>query len=151
MKLKLYYFGKKNEITTPEQELIKRIGFRAKIELVPLHQAGVTDAIKAKKREAENFLSKISDQSFVVAFDEHGEEQDSLVFSKWLKGKLVENGEVVFVIGGAYGLDASILNRANTKLRFGIMVWTRNLFRSMALEQIYRALEIDGGSNFHKL
>ena len=151
MKLKLYYFGKKNEITAPEEELIKRIGFRAKIELIPLSQAGVTDAIKAKKIEAENFLSKISDQSFVVAFDEHGEEQDSLVFSKWLKGKLVENGEVVFVIGGAYGLDASILNRANTKLRFGTMVWTRNIFRSMALEQIYRALEIDGGSNFHKI
>lgn len=150
MKLKLYYFGKKNEITEPEKELIKRIGFRSKIELIPLPQAGMTDGNKAKKKEADNLLSKISDQGFIVALDERGKEKDSIAFSKWMKGKLVESGEIIFIIGGAYGLDISVLNRADQKLRFGKMVWTRNLFRYMMLEQIYRALEIDGGGNFHK-
>ena len=146
----MYYFGKKNEITEPEQTLLKRIGFRSKIELVPLPQAGITQGDKAKKLEAENLLSKISDQSFVIAFDERGQSKDSIAFSKWLKDRLIDQDEVVFVIGGAYGLDESLLNRANEKLCLGRMVWTRNLCRYMALEQIYRALEIDGGSHFHK-
>jgi len=53
-------------------------------------------------------------------------------------------------MGGAHGLHEDVLSRANVKLRFGKMIWTRNLFRNMALEQLYRALEIDGGGNFHK-
>ena len=150
MKLKLYFFGKKNEIMDREQEFLRRIGFRAKIEIIPLSQAGITDSNKAKEKEAISFLNKISDQDFIIAFDEHGQEFDSPDFSKWLKSKLVDFGEVIFVIGGAYGLHEKVLSRANAKIRFGKMVWTRNLFRLMALEQIYRALEIDGGSNFHK-
>jgi 23S rRNA (pseudouridine1915-N3)-methyltransferase len=150
MKIKLYFFGKKNEITPREEELIKRIGFRSSLEIIPLAQAGVTDVTKAKKKEAELLLNKICVQDFVIAFDEHGKELDSIQFSSQLKNWLVERGEVVFVIGGAHGLDESILTRANVKLRFGQMVWTRNLFRLMALEQLYRALEIDGGGHFHK-
>ncbi len=150
MKIKLYFFGKKNEITDREQELVKRIGFRAKIEINPIAQAGIGDAGKTKKIEAEKILNKISDQSFLIAFDERGEEFDSPGFSKWLKDRLVDEKEVIFVIGGADGLDESILSRADFCLRFGRMVWTRNLFRYMACEQIYRALEIDGGGNFHK-
>ncbi len=137
-------------MTPREEELIKRIGFRASIELIALPQAGVTDDIKAKQKESELFLSKITEKDFLVAFDEHGKELDSLQFSSQLKNWLVERGEVSFVIGGAHGLDEATLSRANVKLRFGQMVWTRNLFRLMALEQLYRALEIDGGGHFHK-
>lgn len=150
MKIKLYFFGKKNEITSREEELIKRIGFRSSFEIIPLAQAGITESEKAKEKEGELFLSKIEGKDFVVAFDEHGEELDSLQFSAKLKAWLVERGEVCFVIGGAHGLAESILNRANVKLRCGKMVWTRNLFRLMALEQIYRALDIDAGGKFHK-
>ena len=150
MKIKLYFFGKQNELTEREQELIKRISFRSKIEVIALAQAGIKESEKAKEKEAESFLNKISDHEFVVAFDENGKDMTSIEFSEWLKGKLVEYSEVTFVIGGAHGLADSILDRADIKLRCGKMVWTRNLFRNMALEQLYRALEIDGGGNFHK-
>jgi len=150
MKIRLFFFGKENEITAREKELIKRIGFRAKLKLIALSQAGIKDDLKAKKEESDKFMNKISDQDFVIAFDERGSEKDSLEFSAWLKEKLVDQGEVVFVMGGAHGLHEDVLSRANVKLRFGKMIWTRNLFRNMALEQLYRALEIDGGGNFHK-
>ncbi len=150
MKIKIYFFGKKNEILDWEKEYLRRIGFRCKCELIPLAQAGITEGVKAKKIEADNFLNKISDQDFLIAFDENGIEKDSMDFSKWIKETLENRGEVIFIMGGAHGLHRSILDRVNLKLRFGKMVWTRNLFRLMALEQIYRALEIAGGSNFHK-
>jgi 23S rRNA (pseudouridine1915-N3)-methyltransferase len=131
--------------------LAKRIGFRAKIEIIDIPQAGITDAAKAKTEESAKFLKKIDKKSFVIACDEHGKLFDSVEFSQDLQKNLENHGEIVFVIGGAHGLDKEILNRANQKISFGKMVWTRNLVRHMALEQIYRALEIAGGSNFHKV
>ena len=151
MKIKLYFFGKSREITEREQELIKRIGFRAKMEVIALPQAGITDTAKAKAEEATNFLKRIKTNSFVIAFDEHGEQFDSVEFSRDFQQKLENHGELILIIGGAHGLGTEILARANQKISLGKMVWTRNLVRLMALEQIYRALEIAGGSNFHKV
>lgn len=150
MKIKIYFFGKKNEITDWEQEYLRRINFRCKCEAIPLNQAGIKDSKVAKEKEAELLLNKISDQSFVIALDEKGKEFDSVNFSKWTKKQLETFGEIIFVIGGAHGLHRKVLDRANSKVCFGRMVWTRNLVRLMVLEQIYRAMEIDGGSNFHK-
>ena len=150
MKLKIYFFGKPNEITDWEQKHIQRIGYRAQIEVVALAQAGLRDSAKNKAKEAESLLKKIDAQDFVIALDEHGKDLTSVQFSQKLKTALVDHGTVVLIVGGAYGLDASILSRANLKLAFGQAVWTRNLVRLMLLEQLYRALEIDGGGNFHK-
>lgn len=150
MKINLFFFGKQNEITEREQELMKRIGFRAKIEVIALPQAGIKDANTAKQKEGESLLKKIEDRDYLIAFDEHGEDMDSPQFSHWLKSQIVDHGTVHFIIGGAHGLSDEVLQRANKKLRCGRMVWTRNLFRNMALEQLYRALEIDGGGRFHK-
>ena len=151
MKVKLYFFGKKTEISIAEKEFVKRINFRTNFELVPISQSGLTDVSKTKEKEAESFLSKISDKVFVIAFDERGKEFDSVEFSEWLIKKQETFGNIVFVIGGAHGLHKKILDRANVSLRFGKMIWTRNLFRQMACEQIYRAFEISAGSNFHKI
>lgn len=150
MKITLFFFGKKNEITPREEELTKRISFRCPIDIVPLPQAGIKEAGKAKKKEAKLLFSKLTNQKYIIVFDEHGQEYDSPAFSQWLKKKLVDVGDIAFVIGGAHGLHENILKKSQTHIRFGRMVWTRNLFRTMALEQIYRALEIDGGGNFHK-
>lgn len=148
--LKIYFFGKKNELLAWEKEYLKRINFRCKCELIPLNQAGIADIDKVKEVEAKNFLSKIDDKSFLIAFDENGIEKNSVDFAQWFERKREVFDEIIFVIGGAYGLDQSVLDRANVRLRFGRMVWSRNLFRLMALEQIYRALDIVNGGNFHK-
>ncbi len=150
MKIKIYFFGKKQEITSWEQEYLRRINFRCKCELIPLNQAGIKESKIAKEKEGELFLNKISIQSFVVALDENGKTLDSIKFSQWTKKQLETFGEIIFVIGGAHGLSQKVLDRANAKISFGSMVWTRNLVRLMACEQIYRALDIDGGGNFHK-
>ncbi len=150
MKINLYFFGKSREISATEKELSKRINFRCPFQIIDLPQAGLRDGAKNKAQEAEKLLKKIANNSCLIVFDEHGENMDSVKFSRNLKEKLVNFGEVNFVIGGAYGLDKKVLDQAHQKISFGSLVWTRNLARQMAVEQIYRALEIDGGSNFHK-
>lgn len=152
--IKLVFFGKKNEITARQNELLKRINFSINAEIIPLPQAGIkAEAKKIKSLEADKFWKKFDPKEFVIiAFDEHGKKFDSPTFATWTQTQIEHNNtkDLVFVIGGAYGIDQSILDAAQTKLSFGSMVWTRNLFRTMALEQIYRAFEINNGKNFHK-
>ncbi len=150
MKIKVYFIRKKNEISDWESEYLKRINFRCSCEIMAINQAGIKEAEKAKSLEAEALLHRIGTNDFLVALDEKGKSLDSIEFSQWTKKQLETFGTIHLVIGGAHGLDEKILMRANAKIRFGKMVWTRNLVRLMALEQLYRALEIDGGGNFHK-
>jgi 23S rRNA (pseudouridine1915-N3)-methyltransferase len=150
MKIKIYFFGKKNEITKLEQEYLKRINFKIKAEFVPLPQAGIKEAQKAKEVEGDFLINKISSTDFLIAFDEHGQEFNSIEFSKKLIKQIETFGDINFVIGGAHGLSDKILKRANIKISFSKMVWTRNLFRLMTTEQIYRAIDLANNGNFHK-
>lgn len=150
MNIKFYFFGKKREILDLEREYIKRLNFKHSFEIIDLMPSGHADPVVAKRQEAKKILEKINDKQCLVAFDERGKKYDSVEFSKRVE-QLSENfSEIVFVMGGAQGLDQAVLVRANQIVSFGAMVWTKNLFRLMALEQLYRASEIQSGSGFHK-
>jgi len=148
--MKIYFFGKQTEVNAEERILLKRINFRTKCDLISLNQAGLTDGEKAKEIESKNFLKKIKDSDFLITFDERGKKMDSFQFAESLKNFKEDGKNIIFVMGGAYGLHHNILERANLSISLGDMVWTRNLARHMILEQIYRAGEISGGGNFHK-
>ena len=57
---------------------------------------------------------------------------------------------MVFVIGGADGLDASVLEQAKGKLAFGPQTWPHAMARAMLAEQVYRAVTILSGSPYHR-
>ena len=150
MKLTLYYFGKRNELTAAEDDLVRKINFRCSLEVLCLPQAGITDPEICKIREGDALLKKISPTDYLIALDEHGAVYTSIQFAAQLKKDFIARTHLTFVVGGAYGLSEAVLRRADATLSLSSMVWTRNLARHMTLEQLYRALEIDGGSNFHK-
>ena len=88
MKIKIYFFGKKNEITDWEIEYLKRIKFRAECEIIALPQAGITEAKKAKEIEGESLLKKLPEKAFLIALDENGKSYDSVQFSGWMKKQI---------------------------------------------------------------
>lgn len=151
MKIKIYYFGKANEISDWEKTHLQRIGFRCSVETIALGQAGLKDKTLNLEKEGQALLKKIDPQDFFIVLDEMGKNLDSVQISEKLESAFVTHGTVCIAIGGAFGLDSSVIARANLKLSFGKAVWTRNLVRLMLLEQVYRALEIKAGSNFHKV
>lgn len=148
--MKFIYFGKKREILPEEQELLRRIGYKHPLDILALDQAGLKDVSATKTNEGERLLKKVNSDDFLVTFDENGEKMDSLEFAEFIKTQTEAGKNLVFCIGGAYGLGDGALERADKKISFGKMIWTRNLARYMALEQIYRAGEINSGSAFHK-
>lgn len=103
-----------------------------------------------KAAEAEVLLPHLKD-AHVVACDEHGAVRPSRDFATRI-GRLRDDGvrRMVLIIGGADGLDPSILSAANEKLAFGPQTWPHALARAMLAEQIYRAATILGGSPYHR-
>ena len=75
----------------------------------------------------------------------------SETLAKKIEG-LVDAGEgiITFVIGGSYGIDASIKQKADEKISFSDMTFPHTLMRVLLLEQIYRAFMINADSDYHK-
>lgn len=57
---------------------------------------------------------------------------------------------ITFVIGGSYGLDASIKEKSDLSLSFSKMTFPHQLFRILLLEQIYRSYKIIHHESYHK-
>lgn len=103
----------------------------------------------ARKKESEAILSKIKHDDFVVLLDERGEVFDSPAFSKKIAQPLEQSKKVVVVIGGAYGVDISLHERADVVWSLSPLVFPHQLVRLILVEQLYRAQAIHLGLPYH--
>ena len=105
-----------------------------------------------KGAEAALLLKAIGQSATVIALDELGTLQSSPDFAAHLaRIRDAAPSELVFVIGGADGLDPAVLQRAQSHLSFGKMVWPHMLVRVMLTEQLYRAASILAGGPYHRV
>lgn len=104
-----------------------------------------------RRREADLLRATIPDGARTVALDERGTPLDSRQFADRIQAWQA-NGtrDLVFVIGGADGIDAGLLADIETKMSFGSMTWPHLLVRGMLMEQLYRAQQILAGHPYHK-
>ena len=118
--------------------------------LGPVEMVEVESRKPGKAAEAEALRPHLAD-AHVIACDEHGQARPSRAFAEEI-ATLRDRGvrRLVFLIGGADGLDAELLARANGKLAFGPQTWPHALARVMLSEQIYRAVTILAGSPYHR-
>ena len=104
-----------------------------------------------RREEAAALASGLSPGAFVVALDERGRGLTSEAFAERLR-RLRDDGtaDVVFLLGGADGLDPGLVDRAGLVLAFGPMTWPHQLARTMLAEQLYRAMTIIAGHPYHR-
>ena len=104
-----------------------------------------------KAREAALILGALSARARLIALDERGTVRSSRGLADQLaawRGQGV--AELAFAIGGADGLGAEVLDRADTTLSLGPMTWPHLLARCMLLEQLYRAQQILASHPYHR-
>jgi len=140
---------------SPETELVKTYAERATnagraLGLGPVEIVEVEARKPGKAAEAETIAPHLAD-AHTIACDEHGQARSSRAFAEQI-ATLRDRGvrRLVFVIGGADGLDAAILARADGKLAFGPQTWPHAMARAMLAEQVYRAVTILAGSPYHR-
>lgn len=150
MTLRIISVGKKHEPWT--EQGIERYQTRLKkpfdAEWILIPQSGF-DGPKARQDESERILSRLSPTDFVVLLDERGNAFDSPALSKLLEEPLNRSQLVVLIIGGAYGVDDSVHERANVVWSLSPLVFPHQLVRLMLTEQLYRAQEIANGHPYH--
>jgi 23S rRNA (pseudouridine1915-N3)-methyltransferase len=135
----------------PEAELFDRYNtrLRPRLTVVELPEERGTPAT-IKRKEATALLGALPRDAFVVPLDLGGQPMDSETFARRLGLWLASSRPVCFLIGGAEGLDASVIERADHTLSFGAMTWPHFLVRAMLAEQLYRARAIGQGHPYHR-
>lgn len=107
-----------------------------------------------KKFEADLILKKITNlptnNSILVVLDEHGTRLTSKQLSSFIEKAMLQSQSITFIIGGAFGLDQSIINKAHTTLRLSDMTLPHQMAKLILLEQIYRSETISKGHPYHK-
>ena len=111
------------------------------LQVVELRDAG-------KAKEAEAVLAALQPGEQLVVMAEEGQTFDSPAFAERLEGSGSER--LVFVIGGAEGIDPALKARASWKLSLSPMTFPHELARLLLVEQLYRALSIQQGGPYHK-
>lgn len=128
----------------------RQLGLRD-IEIIEIRESRAADAGKRILEESIALANVIPQDAAVVLLDSLGENLDSIGFATQL-AKWRANGRsaVVFLIGGADGLAASLREKAELRLAFGAATWPHQLVRVMLLEQLYRSMTILAGHPYHR-
>lgn len=123
------------------------------VELIELPEGhGKTakpDEKRTKAAEAESILKGIDKNAAVIVLDQRGKTLKSEDLSKKIN-EWERESNITFIIGGSWGLDETVLQRANYTLSLGAMTLPHNLAKIILLEQIYRAKMIETGKEYHK-
>lgn len=104
---------------------------------------------QARQEESKSILGKLAVDDFVLLLDERGKQLTSPAFSQLLQDTMMERGKMTAVIGGAYGVNDELRERADTTLSLSEMVLPHQLARLLLAEQLYRAQEIANGGPYH--
>ncbi|MCF7931021.1 MAG: 23S rRNA (pseudouridine(1915)-N(3))-methyltransferase RlmH [Acholeplasmataceae bacterium] len=146
--IKIIVVGKMNQ-----KYLEQGIAYYQKQIPVKLEWIEVSDEahILGMSLEGERILSKIKDSDLVIALAIEGKMMDSPGFAKLLdESETYHQGDLVFVIGGSYGLSEDVMKRANQKISFSKMTFPHQLMRLILIEQIYRGYMILKNHPYHK-
>lgn len=103
-----------------------------------------------RNAEANLLLKQLIAGDTVVLLDEKGSQMRSRAFASWINNFTITGVKrLVFVIGGAYGVDQSLIERAVFRLSLSEMTLPHQLARLLFVEQLYRAFTILRNEPYH--
>ncbi len=102
------------------------------------------------KEEGEKILQGVAETDTLVALDEKGKGVNTIALAEYLEKQMLSGTKrLIFVIGGAYGLDQSVRDRANLVWSLSSLTFPHQLVRLILSEQIYRAFTVIKGEKYH--
>lgn len=155
MKIKLLLVGKTEQSFIKEgcEEYEKRLKHYVQLETIVIQAIKKSTSLsfsEVKVKEAELILKNLTPSDFLVLLDERGKGMTSVDFSTFLNQRFSSGIKtVVFLVGGAYGVDESIKKRSQTSLSLSQMTFSHQMVRLFFLEQLYRAMTILNNESYH--
>lgn len=155
MKLFLWTIGKSHEPYVKEgvEDFTKRISRYYHVEWVilpPVKNAASLTETELKAREGAMVLQLLKPDDYLVALDENGKMISSEAVAQFLQQRATESSRnVIFLIGGAFGLAPDVLKRANFTWSLSPLTFPHQLVRLILAEQLYRACSIIRNEKYH--
>lgn len=131
-------------------EYTKRISKYTKLNLIEVKDYDYDDINKVLNSEKEQIEKYIDSKDYLITLEIEGKQISSEQLATKLDETLTINSNITFVIGGSYGIDKSIKDKANYHLSFSTLTFPHQLFRVLLLEQIYRSYKINNNESYHK-
>ena len=157
MKIQLWSVGKAHEdyIKPGVDDFTRRISKYYPVEwkiIPPAKQTTNSIETDIKKQEAQNILQSLAKDDHLVLLDERGQQISSLDLANYLQKQANESTrKLIFLIGGAFGVDDSVSLRANYTWSLSKLVFPHQLVRLLLAEQVYRACTINRNEKYHHL
>jgi 23S rRNA (pseudouridine1915-N3)-methyltransferase len=155
MKIHFWSIGKNHEPYVKEGVLdfTNRISkyFSVEWNIIPLPKnSAMMSEMDLKKKEGEMISDWLKKDDYLVALDENGKQMNSVQLSAFLETRANESVKrLIFLIGGAFGLDDVVLKKANYKWSLSSLTFPHQLVRLILTEQVYRACTIMRNEKYH--
>ena len=155
MRIELWSVGKDHEpyVKSGVEDFTKRISNYFKVQWMIIPQpknAGAMAGAELKKKEAESILAKLEKDDYLVALDERGSQFSSEGLSEFIQTRAnAGTRKLVFLIGGAFGIDEMVMKRAGLSWSLSKLVFPHQLVRLILAEQVYRACTILRNEKYH--
>ena len=159
MNIKIISVGKLKEkyLKLGIEEFTKRLSKYCSLEIIEVDDEKAPEnlsdkeMIMIKDKEGDKILSKIKDNTYVIALAIDGKMLSSEDLAEKLEDLAITGkSNIAFVIGGSLGLSDAVLKRADYKLSFSKMTFPHQMMKLILLEQVYRAYRIIKGEPYHK-
>ena len=103
-----------------------------------------------KKAEAADIIKLLEPSDYLICLDEHGKQFTSVNFAEFLNKRMVSGCKrLVFLIGGPFGIEKSILEKSSFTLSFSEMTFSHQMIRLFFNEQLYRGFSILKNEKYH--
>lgn len=155
MKIQFWSVGKAHESHVKEgiELFTKRISHYFSVEwlIIPMPKNAATlSETDLKIKEGEIITSSLKKEDYLVVLDERGKQLNSKGLAAFIQQRANESEKnIIFLIGGAYGVSEDILKRANYKWSLSQLVFPHQLVRLILAEQVYRACTIMRNEKYH--
>jgi 23S rRNA (pseudouridine1915-N3)-methyltransferase len=147
MRITVISVGKKPD--SHSASLIGEYEKRLKSYAIQIEWRIIAGAGKDKIQQSHSISKSLQPADYVILLDESGIQLSSPTFAAKLEQFKQLGRPLVFIIGGAYGVDDSVRKRADLCFSLGPLVFPHQLVRVLLIEQLYRASSITAGGAYH--
>ena len=152
--IRLIWVGKTQEpyLRNGINAYMKKISHYIKIDSDEIKPAQYSSGTvkKWRQQETEIMIKKMNSSEFNIFLDQNGQRHTSEGLAKCFEKQILFGvARANFFIGGAHGIDKSILPSGIQLLSLSEMTFTHQMVRLFLLEQIYRAFTIIRGEPYH--
>ena len=151
MKWVLAVFGKAGSpfIADEVEKYVKRLrGSVMPLEVVELKESKIDDHAQALAQEAAVFEKKFPRNEYRrVILSEEGKLMTTVKLADTLQARFT--GNIVFLIGSAYGIDENLKKSADLLLSLSPLTFTHDHARIITVEQLYRVQMVMQNHPYH--